>query len=208
MFVFELVGENEDDPTYQKLAVANLARQYGFLESTIETAIALNRPMLSLELIQALNYHAIACLHAHAGHLRPCQVWVGQYTPPAEHRVSALLSILIEDVNRRWDAANPVFLAAYALWRLNWIHPFINGNGRTARVIAYYLICVSAGGLLPGSPTLPDLLRRDRDDYVTALQKADASIKVGPVDLSDLAALIQKLMDEQLAPFLEMPATP
>lgn len=75
--MFELVGENEADPTYQKVAVANLARKYGFLESMIEAAMDLKRPMLSLELIQALNYHAIACLHAHAGHLRPCQVWVG-----------------------------------------------------------------------------------------------------------------------------------
>ncbi|MEX1365172.1 MAG: Fic family protein [Nannocystaceae bacterium] len=26
----------------------------------------------------------------------------------------------------------------YTLWRLNWIHPFVEGNGRTARAACYY----------------------------------------------------------------------
>ena len=206
MFVFELVGEDESHPVYQKLAVANLARQYSFLESLVETAVALSRPILSLEMIQSLNYHAIACLHAHSGQIRPCRVHVGHYDPPAEHRVPALMSILVEDVNRHWEKHDPVYLAAYALWRLNWIHPFINGNGRTARLVAYYIVCISAGGLLPGTPALPDLLRRDRPIYVAALQRADASLVAGKLDLTELCALINKLLDEQLAPFIDNPA--
>jgi hypothetical protein len=32
----------------------------------------------------------------------------------------------------------PTELAAYGLWRLNWIHPFVEGNGRTARAVCYF----------------------------------------------------------------------
>lgn len=210
MFVFELVGEDEAHPEYQKLAIANLGRQYDFLQSLVQAAIGLNRPMLSLEMIQALNYHGIACLHAYAGQIRPCPVYVGSYEPPAQHRVPALLSILIEDVNRRWHehVRDPIFLAAYTLWRLNWIHPFVNGNGRTARVIAYYIICISAGAWLPGTTLLPDLLRRDRAEYVLALRAADESMKTGPIDLSQLHALLQRLMAEQLSSVPLPPAPP
>ena len=202
MFVFELVGEREDHPVYEQLAVANLNRQYDFLRSLVEASIALDRPMIGLEVVKALNYHAISCLHAHAGELRPCQVYVGDYKPPAEHRVPALMSILIDDLNRRWQTFDPVYLAAYVLWRMNWIHPFINGNGRTARVTAYYIICLSFGGWLPGDMLLPDLLRRDRVEYVAALKAADASLPNGAVDISALHTLMQKLLEEQLGPYV------
>lgn len=56
---------------------------------------------------------------------------------------------MINDLNRHWDSAPPIVLEAYALWRLNWIHPFINGNGRTARALCYYVICLRMGGFPP-----------------------------------------------------------
>jgi hypothetical protein len=33
--------------------------------------------------------------------------------------------------------ATAIHLAAYLMWRLNWIHPFADGNGRTARMTSY-----------------------------------------------------------------------
>ncbi len=207
MYVFELVGENEGHPAYQQLAIANLDRQYDFLQSLVQTSIGLDRRIVSLSMIEALNFHAIACLHAYAGVQRPCPVVVGTYTPPAHHRVPALMSILVEDINRYIGTADPIDLGAYVLWRLNWIHPFVNGNGRTARVIAYYIICVALGAWLPGSPTLPDLLRRDRSDYVAALQAADASMLTGTLDTSQLHGLLVKLLDEQMAPFAAPPSS-
>ena len=54
-------------------------------------------------------------------------------------------------IHENWTIIDhPTGLAAYALWRLNWIHPFVEGNGRTARAACYYLICMKAGRLLPG----------------------------------------------------------
>jgi len=37
-------------------------------------------------------------------------------------------------IHENWTIVDhPTTLAAFALWNLNWIHPFIEGNGRTAR---------------------------------------------------------------------------
>lgn len=77
-------------------------------------------------------------------------------------------------------------------------HPFINGNGRTARAICYFVVCVKAGGLVPGSVILPELLRINRDEYVMALKAVDESLKT-EFDLTPLVRMIVRLLDEQIA---------
>lgn len=102
-------------------------------------------------------------------------------------------------VNSRWESSDPLSLAAYVLWRLNYIHPFINGNGRTARAICYFVLCLKFGGELPGQVTLPELISRDRDEYVIALRKVDESLKTGTLDITPLQQLLERLVLEQLA---------
>ncbi|MGE0752317.1 MAG: Fic family protein [Variibacter sp.] len=194
MIVFELTT-NEQDPTYQALEISNGNRHYDFLHSIIGTSLALGRPFLSQQIIKALNFHAIACLHIRAGEYRPCDVTAGQHNPPAHFRVQALMDDFVNIVNRHWQEADAVALATYVLWRLNNIHPFINGNGRTARASCYYVLCVKAGGLLPGTTILPELIRQNHNEYVSALQKGHDS---GGQDLADLHALVGRLLDEQL----------
>jgi hypothetical protein len=198
VFVFEVVG-NEQHPVYSQLAIENLGRQYGFLRSVVNASIALDHPMLSIEVIKALNYHAISCLHVSAGEFRPCAVQVGTYQPPAHFQVPALMQMFTNEVNRRWTEWDAITKAAFVLWRLNHIHPFVNGNGRTARVSAYFVLCASVGGWLPGEKLLPERLVENRPEYVQALQAADASIAVGPLDLSVLRDMMVRLLDEQLA---------
>jgi len=107
---------------------------------------------------------------------------------------------LVNEVNFGLNTIDPVVLSAYVLWRLNYIHPFINGNGRTARAAAYFILCVKAGGWLPGETILPELLKvRERDAYVLALRHADDSLKSGSVDLGPLHQLITTLLTEQLS---------
>lgn len=87
---------------------------------------------------------------------------VGDYTPPDHYRVNALMDDFVNLVNRRWSETEPVSLAAYVLWRLNYIHPFINGNGRTARAACYFVLCVKVKGWLGGDTILPERLRAHR----------------------------------------------
>jgi Fic family protein len=206
MVLFELVG-SEQNPHYQKLAVENGDRQYDFLRSIVEAAIALNRTV-SLEIIKALNNQAISCLHVSAGEFRPCNVTVGNHQPCQFWQVQAQMESFVDEVNRAWDGADPVVLAAFALWKLNFIHPFINGNGRTARAVAYFILCVKSGGWLPGQPILPELLTMRRPDYVKALQAADASLSTGALDFSELHKLLSALISQQIASVGPPPPAP
>jgi Fic family protein len=198
VIIFELTRQ-EGHPAYQALEVSNGNRQYSFLLSIIEAALALGRPFLSQTIIKALNFHAITCLHTNAGEYRPCPVIVGQYEPPQHYQVPALMDDFVNTVNRIWDTADPIELSAYVLWRMNHIHPFINGNGRTARAACYFVLCVKSGGLLPGKVILPQLIRRDRDDYIKALHAVDASHNAGSLQLGPLGDFLAERIDEQIA---------
>lgn len=199
MILFELIGNNENNPAYKKLEVSNGGRQYDFLTSIVQASLEVERPLISGAIIKALNFHAIACLHISAGEYRPCEVIVGTHSPPDKFRVPALMDDFVNIVNRLWDSMDPIALATYVLWRLNFIHPFINGNGRTARAVCYFVICVKSGGLLPGTLTLPELIKRERVKYVDALKLVDESAAQGNFNLAPLHELISELVAEQLA---------
>ena len=200
MIIHDLTG-TEHHPVYRSFESSNLERQYDFLESIVEASLRLGRAFLSHQIIRALNYHAIVSLHVEAGEYRSCQVRVGEHAPPPPHRVPAMMDDLINWVNRYWDTMDAITLASFVLWKLNQIHPFINGNGRTARAACHYVLCVKSGGWLPGRPILPELLKEHREEYVAALRQADLAEQdpaTHGTPASELQALVQRLLKRQL----------
>lgn len=105
----------------------------------------------------------------------------------------------ISTVHENWYIWTPTEVAAYGLWRLNWIHPFVEGNGRTARAICYYLLCVRNGSLLPGRKLLPERIKENRKGYEHALHAADDAWENGHLDFTEMedywAALVQAQLD-------------
>lgn len=198
MIVFEIVG-TENNPIYQALEVSNGQRQYHFLRSIVLASQDMGRPFLSHDIVKALNFHAITCLHTHAGEYRPCAVTVGDFIPVDHYRVMGLMDDFINNINRYWESFDAVALAAQVLWRINRIHPFINGNGRTARAASYFVLCLKLGGWLRGDVILPELLRQNRDEYVAALKEADRTAQSGALNLTVLEDLVSRLLSEQLA---------
>jgi hypothetical protein len=197
VILHELLG-TESHPQYRALEIANGGRLYDFLNSAITVSIAVQRGYLSSALLKAFNFHAIACLHTNAGEYRPCGVTVGTHIPIDHWRVNAHMEDFINYVNFNWGAIDAVTLAAYALWQLNYIHPFINGNGRTSRAACYFVLCVKSGGPLTGKTILPELLVRERARYCKALADVDASLMNGAFDLSPVHGLVSELLQEQL----------
>lgn len=197
MILYELF-DTEENQVYQRLETENLRRQYSFLASMVMASIEVKRRTISAALIRALNYHAVACLHVKAGEYRPCHVTTPSLDPPQFHRVPALMEHFIDEVNSIWAPRNSWDIAAYCLWRLNYIHPFINGNGRTARALCYYVICVNAGRILPGKISLPERMRDQRQRYVELLMAADLKYSRGdPYFLRDLRDFIMRLTVQQ-----------
>jgi Fic family protein len=101
-------------------------------------------------------------------------------------------------VNENWDNSSPVHLAAYALWKLNWIHPFTDGNGRTARALSYLLLCLRLGSSLPGTNTIPEQIAKDKTPYYKALEAADRAWAEKKLDLFELEDLLSGLLANQL----------
>ena len=203
MILYDTSG-SEADPNYQSLAISNGERQFSFLQSIIGSAVSTNHTFLSQSILKALNFHAIACLHTNAGEYRPCPVHVKDdagavtFSPVDHYRVDSLMDNFINYTNSIWHQTDPIVLAAFVLWRLCNIHPFINGNGRSARAASYYVVCVKAGGLLPGTTFLPSLLKQS-PDYVPALRAVDASATAGLTDVSPVQKLIADLLAKQVA---------
>ena len=104
-----------------------------------------------------------------------------------------------------WYRTTPTILAAYGLWRLNFIHPFVEGNGRTARAVCYYLLCVKFDTLLPGKKILPERIRESRDRYYDALRDADNAWGAGHLDLTSLEAYLAELLRDQLSEAVTSP---
>jgi Fic family protein len=104
----------------------------------------------------------------------------------------------ISNVHENWYIWTPTELAAYGLWRLNWIHPFVEGNGRTARAVSYYLLCVRSGTLLPGRKTLPERIKENREGYEYSLRVADEAWDDGDLDFTAVEAYLAPLVQAQL----------
>jgi Fic family protein len=106
---------------------------------------------------------------------------------------------MCEYVNLRWSEKSPIHLAAYILWKLNWIHPFADGNGRTARAISYVVLSIRANSLYPGTNTIPEQIAADKTPYYEALERADAAWKAGGgIDVSVLEKMLSQMLATQL----------
>ena len=101
-------------------------------------------------------------------------------------------------INSPWNGATAIHLAAYVMWRINWIHPFFGGNGRTARALSYLVLCAKLGFRLPGSKTIPDFIVESREPYYAALRKADTAWSEGTLDLTEMESLMGSLLADQL----------
>lgn len=156
---------------------------------------------LRSSIILRLHKAALDGLHLLAGTWRntPVTIEGSQHQPPHEAFVSEEIEHLCDYVNEHWDSASAVHLCAYVLWKLNWIHPFSDGNGRTARAVAYVVLSAKLDSLLPGAPTIPEQIAGDKASYYTALEVADGHLKdENKVDVTDLEKMLEAMLAKQL----------
>jgi hypothetical protein len=127
-----------------------------------------------------------------SGFIAPC-IPTRAVKPPAG---SGWVHEIKHDGNR---ASNAVHLAAFILWKMNWIHPFADGNGRTARAVSYVVLSIKLDSILPGTPTIPEQISTDKGPYYTALEVADAAWKAtNEVDVSRLEQMLGGMLAKQL----------
>lgn len=93
-----------------------------------------------------------------------------EYMPPKTEDVPILVKEFIEWLNsgKKWEV-NPVLLAGIAHYEIARIHPFIDGNGRTARLFTALILYLS-GFDHRRLFALDDFYDRDRPAYYAALK--------------------------------------
>jgi Fic family protein len=154
---------------------------------------------LTPELLREFQRLAINQIYTCAGVFRdgPVRIQGVQHQPPPHGDVPQLVDEMCGYVNGNWDKP-AIHLSAYLMWRINWIHPFFGGNGRTARATAYLIMCARLGFTLPGTQTIPDLIVADRDPYYHALRGSDDAWENGSLDLTEMESLMSSLLAKQL----------
>jgi Fic family protein len=192
------------DPIAKAEAEArNGLRQYDVGIKSVQTALERGSFKLRPALVLALHREALTGISMFAGNFRPAGVEIegSKHQPPGAHMVPELIEEMCDYVNEHWTDATPIHLGAYIMWRLNWIHPFADGNGRTSRILSYVVLSIRAGVVLPGTPTIPDQIVDNRVPYFDALDAADTAWKAGNIDLSLMEDLLGSLLARQLANF-------
>lgn len=126
-----------------------------------------------------------------------------RHVPPDAHLVPELVERFCETINDKWDSWSSLRLGAFSLWKLNWIHPFSDGNGRTSRATSYIIMSVKLGYHLPGTPSIPEQISDDKKPYYEALEQADASVSgagdnADAIDLSEMEKLLEDRLAKQL----------
>lgn len=98
-----------------------------------------------------------------------------EYMPPETKEVPSLVEDMIDWLNegKTWNI-NPVLLAGIVHYEIARIHPFIDGNGRTARLFATLVLYLS-GFDHRRFFALDDFYDRDRKAYYAALKTAQES---------------------------------
>lgn len=193
------IRKSEHPDLYDRIQEKNLLRQYDLLTNCIEIGLEKGIDAFDKYTLWALNYSAVSNICQLGGRYRNGPIYVGSHIPPHFREVPDHMDQFFSVIHENWDIVeSPLTLPAYALWRLNWVHPFVEGNGRTARAACYYLLCLKHGNLLPGSKIVPERIRENRAPYYAALKAADAAWEAGHFDVSALDDYLQTLLLEQI----------
>lgn len=193
------VREKDNPELYAKIQEHNLLRQYDLLSNCAQIGLSKGIEAFDKYTLWSLNHAAVANIAQFGGRYREEPIWVGNHTPPHFRDVPNHMDRFFSLIHENWMIIDhPTWLAAFALWKLNWIHPFVEGNGRTARAACYYILCMKAGRLLPGRKIVPERIRENREPYYAALRTADQAWNDGRYDVTQLATYLEGLLRDQL----------
>ena len=114
------------------------------------------------------------------------------HTPPSGNAMYVQIKDFYADFDRMAEELSVVEFAAWTHAEFVRIHPFVDGNGRTARLILNYQLMIN--GFLPIS-----VAKEDRLEYYNALEEYALKKNLRP-----FAALISDLEERQLDTYLKL----
>jgi len=144
--------------------------QYAALEYLYDLVDRHKQNTISEKLIRSIHQIVVQETEKEqAGKYRDANVFImgAKHTPPDAFEISRLMNNLIIWLKQNNKKISTVELAALFHHKLVQIHPFLDGNGRTARLIMNLI-------LMKDAYPLTIILKNDRKKYYGVLAKADA----------------------------------
>ena len=170
----------------EHLEAVNLAQAFDFIQK-----ITMNKQGISENTILDLHQLILQKIDTtNAGRYRNVPVRIAGSTVilPNAMKVPELMSEFVSWLQKSDD--NPLTIAVDAHFKLVSIHPFVDGNGRTARLLMNLLL------MQAGYP--PAIIRKeDRNQYISSIEKAQLT-----GSLSDYYALLYEAINQSLDIYL------
>lgn len=110
------------------------------------TLLSRNMYVLSIQEVLEIHRRVLGfCDPIESGKFRQHQVFVGNFVPPPPNQVENLMHEFIDWINSDLllNEAHPIQIAALAHYKFVYIHPFYDGNGRTARILMNLILMKS-----------------------------------------------------------------
>jgi Fic family protein len=204
--------ETLNGPIANQIEVLNAANQINVLDGLIMFLLAHrgptgngNPPMPDETALCHLHHAGTLFLLSEPGRYRNIEVKIADkagnvaHQPPPWQSVPGWMQRFFRDLSSVWTSGDALDVASYALWRINWIHPFRNGNGRTARAFCYACLSLKMGVVLPGQVTVVDQIMANRQRYQQALRTADDTYhQTAQPDLSGMKQFLHDLLVIQI----------
>ena len=158
-------------PVKDHLEVIGQANAYDLLFD-----IAQNEKDITEQIILKLHHMLYNNIdEAKSGKYRDCNVLItgSEYELPKHDKLSELMQEFCAEIPVKKENLHPVEFSAWLHERLVSIHPFIDGNGRTARLIMNLALLQAGYNII----TIPPVVR---NDYIFGLQEAQLKNNIQP----------------------------
>ena len=169
----------EPSRRYQQQEVENILAAFNTImdELVKEKSPSVISPQLIRRFNKMVGENIGGAFGGNPGHFRRRNVVVGAYRPPSfemvEGLVQKLCGWLIKNFHyqREQHFDEAVLEAISSHVYIAWIHPFLDGNGRTARLLEFYIL-MRAGAPGITSHILSNHYNNTRTEYYRQLQRA------------------------------------
>ncbi|MDO4573986.1 MAG: Fic family protein [Planctomycetia bacterium] len=185
--ILEYVSSKINQPVTTSSGIQEILNLEATLSWVEETAKDREIPMrrmyvqeLHRRLVQGLAWYPEGEGDSTPGEYRNVSVLIGSHKPVDFTQVPDYMEDLFDFLEEERPARMDLLKIALSHHRLVWIHPFQNGNGRTARLFTYALLVRYGFGLETGRLFNPaSVFCATRETYYQKLAAADRAVPTG-----------------------------
>lgn len=155
--------------------------------------LATNKEIAEKDILELHRLFYYRIDETNAGHYRKVKVIITgtEFVPPAPARIPRLMKEFVSKIPGKRKKLHPVEFAAILHREMVSIHPFVDGNGRTARLLMN-LALLQCGYTIA---VIPPILR---NEYIDAIKKTQTSPQTDAPFVNFISAMVYESMRDYL----------